>query len=121
MGYSIQTMNLKQTIIIAILWTLFMAPAACLSGALDHSCADCIEVSCGHEVGCSADPCNILLVPVSKSRVNDAPAVDQDFPIDLPECSSARTTIGIDFSQLTKANRGLSSLPMPASALPLRC
>ncbi len=114
-------MSPKQTIVIAVLWTLFLAPAACLSGALDHSCADCVEVSCGHELECSADPCNILLVPVSKSRVNDAPAVEKDFPVDLPECSDAGSAIRTDSSLLVKAGQGFFSLPMPVSALPLLC
>ncbi len=98
-----------------------MVPAGCMSGTMDHLCADCIDVTCGHEIECSSDPCNILLVTVSKSRLDDDQTVENDFPIDLPEYSIATSCFQTDSSLLVTTSQIINPLPMPVSALPLLC
>lgn len=108
-------------ILIAVLWTVFLAPAACLAGALDHYCLSCTEIECGHEVECESDPCQILSTPVRSSSVRDhAPAADlflANIPGFLGEGSSVNT--GQLLSVPIQLDNFLFSLS--ESGLPLLC
>lgn len=45
------------------LWVLLLSPGLCLSGALEHFCADSpAGSSCEHENDCANDPCGEILL-----------------------------------------------------------
>lgn len=71
-------MGTMRTVLIVTLWSLVLAPTACLAGALDHLCPSCPETPREHEVHCSTDPCNIIVIPVTDSRCRDDLLLDID-------------------------------------------
>lgn len=114
-------MKANWTLLIALVWTLFLAPSACLSGVFDHFCPCCPEVSCGHEVECSTDPCNLILVPVSQVRSSDVSLLDADISVDLPDFSDG-DIVGWVASPVTLVIvPDTPTLPLPEAALPLVC
>ncbi|KAA3611879.1 MAG: hypothetical protein DWQ01_07275 [Planctomycetota bacterium] len=53
-----------------LLWVLFLVPALCKGGLLEHAC-DCeteVGISCDHEQGCEDDPCSIVARPEGQDR-----------------------------------------------------
>ena len=114
-------MKIKWTLLLALVWTMLLAPSACLSGIFDHFCPCCPEISCGHEVECSSDPCNLILVPVSQVRTSDVSLLDTDFPADIPDISDG-DTVGLISSPVTLVIvPDTPTLPLPEAALPLVC
>jgi hypothetical protein len=114
-------MNAKQTIFIAVLWALFLAPAACLAGDLDHFCPCESAIECGHELDCSADPCNIVALLKTDNRAEDTLLTDISITHDLPGCSQldAETLPGKDLLVIHILE--FPALLVPDSALPLLC
>ena len=43
--------------ILLLLWTLFLAPALCMGGYLEHACHCGMQEQCEHEGACATDPC----------------------------------------------------------------
>ena len=108
-------------ILIAVLWTVFLVPAACLSGALDHYCLDCADIECGHEVECDSDPCQILSTPIRNSSVRDNAPDAELFLADVPGFpgDDASTSAGHPLPVPIQPSGPHFSLP--DSVLPLLC
>ncbi len=108
-------------ILIAILWTVFLAPAACLSGALDHYCLDCADIECGHEVECDSDPCQILSTPIRSSSVrNNAPEAEL-FLVNIPDFLGDGSSMGDGHPLPSPLKPGGVRFSLPDSCLPLLC
>jgi hypothetical protein len=71
--------SMKQVLMAFLtLWVLLLSPGLCLSGVLEHFCADNpAGTSCEHENDCSSDPCGkVLLVHApDPSKSNAAPVI----------------------------------------------
>jgi hypothetical protein len=113
-------MGMMRTVLIATLWSLLLAPTACLAGALDHFCPSCPETPCEHEIDCSSDPCNITLVPVTDSRCKRDLHLDMDpgFPA-LVDCDGMPVMLADVVSDLPDLHVTLP--PTLPAAPPLRC
>ena len=114
-------MGIMRTVLIATLWSLLLAPTACLAGALDHFCPSCPETACEHEIDCSADPCNITEVNVADSRFKGDLSLDIDLCVHaLVEFGGIDLTLGDAVPLVTHLH---DSLPQPLAAAfpPLRC
>lgn len=120
-GYRDVTMTSKQTLLIAVLWTLLLAPSACLSGAMDHFCPCCPDIACGHEIECSADPCNIVVAPASETRVEEARAQGSTLEADFPPCFDADSLVRVVDSRLMVPPPRTHIPAAPVSSLPLLC
>jgi len=114
-------MSVKQTLFIAVLWTLFLAPTACLSGVLDHFCPCEAEIECGHELDCSADPCNIVVLSKTDNRAEDTLPADMGLTSELPGCSHLDAETLPELFLLVINTMEFPTLLVPDSALPLLC
>ena len=114
-------MSVKQTLFIAVLWTLFLAPTACLAGALDHFCPCESAIECGHELDCSADPCNIVALSKTDNRAEDTLPVDNRITHELPGCSQLDAETLPELFLLVINTLEFPTLKVPDSALPLLC
>ena len=108
-------------ILIAVLWTVFLVPVACLSGALEHYCSSCTNTECGHEVECDSDPCQILSTPVRSSSVRDnAPDADI-FPADVPNFPGEDASVNSGHPLPAPIQPNGLQFSLPDSVLPLLC
>ena len=114
-------MSIKQTLFIAVLWTMFLAPTACLAGALDHFCPCESAIECGHELDCSADPCNIVVLAKTENRVEYTLPIDISIAHELPGCSQLDAETLPKLFLLVINTIELPNLQVPDSALPLLC
>ncbi len=114
-------MGIMKTVLIATLWSLLLAPTACLAGALDHFCPSCPETPCEHEVHCSSDPCNITVVPLPDSRCKGDLSLDIDASVHaLVEFGGIASTPG-DAAPFVADPCVSLPLPLPSGFPPLRC
>ncbi len=61
-------MNTKHTLLVTMIWSLFLVPVFCQAGVMDHMCPCCPDRPCDHEAECFADPCTILVSPHLESH-----------------------------------------------------
>ena len=114
-------MKVNWTLLIALAWTLLLAPSACQLGMFDHFCPSCTEEACGHEEECSSDPCNLVLVPVSQVRSSDVSLLDADFSVDLPDHPDGDYADWVSSPLTQLIVPDTPTLPLPRAALPLVC
>ena len=114
-------MMTNATILLALLWTLFLAPSACLSGALDHFCVEDAEEACGHEVGCSTDPCNVAVVLGKSVRGGDSHDELALALVPAVAASPVRPDLDRAAGRPVLFASAQPRLPLPAAALPLLC
>jgi len=112
-------MNMKQALFFLVLWALFLSPAACVAGAVDHVCPYNYALKCGHDFHCSADPCNIVFLSTTVIRAEDSLPPESSPAVEIPDCSDADSTDRRELSLLVIDTLEMPSLPMPTSALPL--
>ena len=108
-------------ILIAVIWTVFLAPAACLSGALDHYCLSCVDIECGHETECDSDPCQILSTPIRSSSVRDNAPDAELFLANVPHFLGEDSSVDSGQPTPVPIQPSGSRFSLPDSALPLLC
>ncbi len=69
-------MNGKNSIFVIALWTLLLGPTLCSLGVMVHACLGDDAADCHDEVQCSADPCEILVVPASGQSIKPDAGMD---------------------------------------------
>ena len=69
-------MNGKNSIFVIALWTLLLGPTLCSLGVMVHACFGDGAADCHDEVQCSADPCEILVVPASGQSIKPDAGMD---------------------------------------------
>lgn len=113
------TMNAKQALFFLVLWALFLSPAACVAGAVDHVCPDDTAIKCGHELHCSADPCNIVFLSTTTVRAEDSLPLESGSATEIPTCPEIDSSIRPVLSLPMVDSLEPPALPMPPAALPL--
>ncbi len=114
-------MNAQRTLLVAMVWTLLLAPTACMAGLLPHYCAPCAEIGEGHEVDCDEDPCNFQLPPMAKSRFDETSSPVGFCLMDLPALTGKSIPQQDQELELVSHPPGLRNLHTPVSDLPLLC
>ena len=76
-GAYLEMMNGKNSIFVIALWTLLLGPTLCGLGVMVHACFGDSATECHDEVQCSADPCQILVVPTSGQGIKPDAGMDQ--------------------------------------------
>lgn len=114
-------MGIMRTVLIATLWSLLLAPTACLAGALDHFCPSCPETPCDHEVHCSTDPCNITVIPMPDSRCKGDLPLDIDLGVHVLVDLDGIAMPSIDAAPFVADPHVSLPQPLPAAFPPLRC
>lgn len=114
-------MNAQRTLLAAMVWTLLLAPTACMSGLLPHHCAPCAEVCEGHEVDCHEDPCNLQLPPMSQFRFDEPISKAGFVLVDSPALTGKSMPPENPGFELVSQPPGLRNLHPPVSDLPLLC
>ena len=114
-------MNAQRILLIVVVWTLLLAPAACLSGLIGHYCAPCSDVCNSHEIDCSEDPCNVQLLPSIKFRYDDQVSSKEILLVALSPLADILILLEIPGVYPVILPPGLPNLQTPVSDLPLLC
>ncbi len=115
---SISMLRLATLLLLAL--SLFLGPALCGGGLLDHACECGEDVSCGHEDDCAADPFQIGIPAGQHELLPDAGAAAV-CALNLPRWEDPWIADGLSRRvQVWPPPPRRSSLPYQASDRPLR-
>ena len=117
--------------ILCVFWSLVLAPAFCLAGALEHECdGSCTEPfpdnhhhgdqsTCGHEAGCQGDPCAKVVTPSRGSAQEEDVLVGAATVVHMQAPNSQSATFAVTAAGLPASSHHLTDRPFSDRGLPL--
>jgi hypothetical protein len=99
-------------------WVFLAGPGLCMTGVVQHLCADCPErETCDHEEDCYADPCGVVPLPPDSPNSSSVPVIIA-FPSERPDPPGGNDPLPARLAGASGASIR-TNLPVPKSDLPL--